>query len=327
MKLIICGNGFDKNHGLKTDYNDYKQFVKDEYPREYKDFENFLYSSFPKKNKWNDLEKSLTFDYNKCISDCIQHYFKEGKISADLRLLEMQVEIEEQTRFIYNLTGRYFYEWLSQIDLTKAESNHEFSQDDLFVTFNYTNLLEEIYKIDPGNIFHIHGNFYDIESSNLFNANRITLPSVNTIEDAETNELIHVDEINCDTIKRKIQFGSIYNDSKSARSVIKKEYSELDFYSTIIQPSSKPIMGFIDSASKKIEANYSKLKVFVDNEDVDEVVIMGHSLLGGDIKYYEHILVPLFKGCNWTLYYHEDDTESIMFVDKFSLKKADFINW
>ena len=100
MKLIICGNGFDKNHGLKTDYNDYKQFVKDEYPREYKDFGNFLYSSFPKKNKWNDLEKSLTFDYNKCISDCIQHYFKEGKISADLRLLEMQVEIEEQTRFI-----------------------------------------------------------------------------------------------------------------------------------------------------------------------------------------------------------------------------------
>ena len=52
MKLIICGNGLDLHHKLKTSYSSYKDFLKQNYGRAVTDFERFPYINIKDTEKW-----------------------------------------------------------------------------------------------------------------------------------------------------------------------------------------------------------------------------------------------------------------------------------
>ena len=55
---------------------------------------------------------------------------------------------------------RFFTEWIKQINIKEAQLNKKFkalinTDNDIFMTFNYTSTLEDIYGAK--NVFHIHG--------------------------------------------------------------------------------------------------------------------------------------------------------------------------
>ena len=54
-----------------------------------------------------------------------------------------------------------FKEWINSIDISKAKRQFYFKDSDMFLTFNYAGVLEDIYNIDRHNICHIHGPFKD----------------------------------------------------------------------------------------------------------------------------------------------------------------------
>lgn len=66
MKLYIIGNGFDLNHGMKTSYNDYKQFLEKFYPGIFYEYEHFNYLSLVSSDnsRWADIEYALSIDYD-----------------------------------------------------------------------------------------------------------------------------------------------------------------------------------------------------------------------------------------------------------------------
>lgn len=327
MKLIICGNGFDLHHGFRTSYKAYKDFLLSKYPQSFRDFEDFRYFSLSNSDRWSDLESSLTIDYEEFIYNSINDYYPDWNNDSDSRWYNLDIDIEQQTKFIYNFTGKYFLEWLSDIDYSLAQDKiRSVSPEDLFINFNYTSTLEVVYNVPKENVFHIHGSIESIDKGNI---QAWHIPSFNTIEEAEIAEQFQSDEFNNDIVREHIQFGSIYNDPNLIREELITSFEHDDFYSVSIEPAINGLIHFCEAGAKDIEKNYEYLKKFIENKQIDEIIVMGHSILGVDKAYYSDIIVPVFQNCSWSFYCHSKNNclDAKEFVSQFEIANFKFIKW
>lgn len=180
-RLFIIGNGFDIAHDLKTKYTDFKNYLHATYPNaSYKcgavpesimmsdgeevydddDVVGFLVKVISDAGKkgmaWSDLENTigeLDFieffdDYNPDEDDNEWHEVYKNETIA--------YKISNVTRMIKD----YFSEWIKTIDTSNTKPKSAFEKlinkdEDLFLTFNYTDTLEKIYHAK--NVYHIHG--------------------------------------------------------------------------------------------------------------------------------------------------------------------------
>lgn len=192
-KLFIIGNGFDIAHNIKTTYTDFKTYLVNTYPeysrypmtmdsqifwdemrldtaREY--YVRFLIDTINKVEsndsltvnkdniQWNDYESSLgKLDLSEYLYDSLHPKYK---IKPD--------EMNQQALFVLknNMLSFYttfFNEWIKQISLNNIQPFENFSnlieKDSVFLTFNYTVTLEEIYEVKK--VTHIHGKQNDEE--------------------------------------------------------------------------------------------------------------------------------------------------------------------
>jgi hypothetical protein len=185
-KLFLIGNGFDLSHGLKTSYQDFRGYLLSHYPDIevdelitpegkmlsdggiYYNEEEVLSMLFYLLNQaerseeeWNDIETSLgyldfseVFDWQGDILD------KDGDV--DLWKTAYRNEDLASDLVIPTTTiQKYFSEWVDIIKINSAKPKKDFirlvEDEDQFLTFNYTDTLEEVYGIDDNNICHIHG--------------------------------------------------------------------------------------------------------------------------------------------------------------------------
>ncbi|MEK4715818.1 bacteriophage abortive infection AbiH family protein [Sporosarcina sp. FSL K6-5500] len=184
-KLFIIGNGFDVAHGLKTSYDDFRKhlildtqiemdslIIPESKPTPdgditYDEIEVlsmlFYLISEAESNteKWSNIEASLAnlnfdevFDYSPEVLD------RDG----DIDLWKTSYNNEDIASNLVIPTStiqRLFLEWINTIDITRTKSKIDFSdlvgEKDLFLTFNYTETLEEIYNVSSNQICYIHG--------------------------------------------------------------------------------------------------------------------------------------------------------------------------
>jgi hypothetical protein len=112
-------------------------------------------------DRWNDVETSLGFLE-------LGHFFdmfddikdKDG----DVDLWKTSYRNEDLARNLVIPTlniQKFFSEWVNAIDLNSIKQNRDFNKlverQDQFLTFNYTETLEEVYNIKQSSICHIHG--------------------------------------------------------------------------------------------------------------------------------------------------------------------------
>lgn len=171
-QLFIIGNGFDIEHDLPTGYSDFLEYI------EYGDGAKLggtgftanieRLTSIPSVYFWNDFEKNL------------------GEISLDV-ILEDALDQRSQfnSEFDYesfnddNMINHLFHEnfeslhllddlvksWTNNVDISTITPKEKyleiFNEDSLFLTFNYTMVLEDIYDISEEKVFHIHGSIHD----------------------------------------------------------------------------------------------------------------------------------------------------------------------
>lgn len=329
MKLYIIGNGFDLHHNMPTGYNDYKKFLNDLHPDTIKSFESFGYIKGYSKEDilWTNLENALTLDSEYLISDFINDYYPDPSSDSDYTFDEMRVELENETQFIYNFTGLYFFEWIESINSSgyNVDKNLHFDSNDLFITFNYTDTLESLYQIPSENILHIHGKINDELSSKILGGN--SYHPAKTIEEAEIFDSIPIPPINNHSVHSEIQFGSTLNDPKVIEEKLQNKYSDDDFYGASIRQGVNEIVKYCNASYKDLTANYPILKGFIADKPIAEVIIMGHSFDGIDEPYYSDILVPIFKDIKWTFYIHGNTNKYLCFVDKYGITNHSFVSW
>ena len=184
MKLYIIGNGFDLAHNLPTAYWDFRTYLEKVYPDFLVSFEQHydIYPGSSKKYKkdllWNDFETNLA-NINESV-------IIENALVLDMGLESGPVGIEDTLREHFKREYKYIdklaiylKQWVRTIKIRDTDpmvSSMLNSKDDLFITFNYTSVLENIYNIESERILHIHGSLHDQDDDPILghgNSNRI----------------------------------------------------------------------------------------------------------------------------------------------------------
>lgn len=185
-KLFIVGNGFDLAHGMKTSYQHFHEYLKEEYPESdgddftvpegremprgevvYDDVDTVSYllrlisNVEPEADKWSDLETSLgVLDLSEWMDSIGEQLDEDG----DPDYTKNAFNIEDLVNGLVEPTRRitdYFTDWVDTIeDIEAVPSKDDFAalidkEDDHFLTFNYTTTLEILYQAK--NVCHIHG--------------------------------------------------------------------------------------------------------------------------------------------------------------------------
>lgn len=181
MKLYILGNGFDLAHKLPTHYGDFRNYLEENEPEFLIEFEK-LYNCYPiidekctpsiierrrdriKEYLWKNFEENLSkfdmqtiFDVSESMCDLMSNDVGDVGVKDT-----MDVYWNDNYKFLYKV-DELMLQWVKSISLSKIPKRCKFDADDLFLTFNYTQVLEEIYRIPENQVLHIHGSIHDGE--------------------------------------------------------------------------------------------------------------------------------------------------------------------
>lgn len=168
--LYVIGNGFDIFTGLKTRYADFRWWLENNYPFIY---ENMQVAYDMEGEWWTDFEVQL----GKLDIKAYVRKFTPPEKSME----EILEEIEKRKAFAdkYNLSPNFshdtpcarrlrglldvlqycFEKWVESCQkmiVAPRRVNIE-KEDSFFINFNYTDVLQWLYKIPEEQIWHIHG--------------------------------------------------------------------------------------------------------------------------------------------------------------------------
>ena len=168
--LYIIGNGFDIFTGLKTRYVDFRWWLEHNYPFIY---ENMQVTYDMDVEWWNDFEVQLgKLD--------IQAYVRkftppEKPIEEILKTIEERKVFEKKynlppdlhheshcakrLRGLLDVLQYCFEKWVenNQKMITNPKYVYLEKDDSFFINFNYTDVLQWLYKIPEEQVLHIHG--------------------------------------------------------------------------------------------------------------------------------------------------------------------------
>lgn len=163
-KLYIIGNGFDLKHELPTSYYDFALYCKAYENKLYEDI-NYLFPKISKESLWSNFEDGLGYPNENNMKS--EYYLPYSKDVRNDGFLDFKNQL--------NLA---FKEWiiLLRTYVPKLTKRFVFDEDSIFISFNYTDVLESLYKVH--NILHIHGFAKDDEkdyyAGYIYGHNRIT---------------------------------------------------------------------------------------------------------------------------------------------------------
>lgn len=167
-KLIIIGNGFDLHHGIQSSYMCFKAFLENENI----DLYNMLETYIPlESNKlWSNLEYNLK-DFS------IDSFIEDTKENASTYLIDYgsgdwrdcynhdyEYEIDNSLEFYKEKLTKMLKCWIGSVYEKWSYTEKyklDFDNEAIFINFNYTLVLEDLYAIN--NVFHIHNSINDEE--------------------------------------------------------------------------------------------------------------------------------------------------------------------
>lgn len=185
-RLFIIGNGFDIAHGLPTKYSDFQKYLLSMYPDAQKTFPSFSIDStlmpdgeevFDKDeavglimdvisetigqgNDWSDLETNLgRLNFDRYFDD--MSILSNPKDDNDLFKMAYRYEdVSNNFLKVFVKIKNLFPNWVNSIDVLNSSPKTSFKKiidkkNDLFLNFNYTSVLEDLYNVE--NICYIHG--------------------------------------------------------------------------------------------------------------------------------------------------------------------------
>lgn len=279
MNLFIIGNGFDRAHELKTSYVDFRQYIEEKDPEFLAALES-VYNFLPESNR-KSVEECLWREFEKNLSAVNEDEIVENAIFMDMGLENGDIGIEdtlnsyweEQYGYIKRL-NEFLKTWVEKIDISVPQKTNIIKHDskDLFLTFNYTLLLEKIYSIDKRNMVHIHGSIDEDDE----------LPPVIGHGDS-----FKITEMKIRTNKAQEEFNekecSIYN---ALSKYYKRTLKDVNYY----------IVHYINFFSRLC--------------DIDRIYIIGHSLGDVDIPYFEKIKENTKQDVVWNIYYYDENDKT-----------------
>ena len=164
--LYVIGNGFDLYHNISSSYWQFQEYVKEQD----KTLHNLVEDYLPIKENWSDFETalaSLDVDYLEGnAGSCLVSYNAEDW--SDSYHHDYQYEIEQVVEQLSGGLKAHFIDWLKQLKIPSrnevSNSLISLNKNSLYLTFNYTSTLQDIYNIKTKKVVHIHGSLKKSEN-------------------------------------------------------------------------------------------------------------------------------------------------------------------
>ena len=306
--LYIIGNGFDLHHGVRCDFEDFMKWLKKNDKSLFTDLTQ-VYDDAENNNWWRDFENSLAqlninYYANKKGNLYDPEYIKDGSIEEKTEYASQRV-IEEFGKIKDSLRND-FQNWLSMAyeNCFKNKKIQFPNEDSIFLTFNYTKTLEDIYEIDAKRIYHIHGVIDDKDSMEFGHG-----LGVEELDNMLKSQEPRIDEVWNKNLNRMIRL-----------QIVTPKHKELAAYSTI-----ESIVSLKKDVEKCIEKNK---RFFNEIHDVERIYVYGFSFSYIDIPYLEKIIRRTKPETHWVISWHsQDDKRRIMdFVIRYDIQNFTMIN-
>jgi hypothetical protein len=287
--LYIIGNGFDMYHKLPTSYSDFGKYVK----TNHSELDYYLENYFHYVNLWSDFENILsTFDISEFFSDNEDLFpDEENDRTGDIHVLETAAEhiIDTLTFGLRNSLRDYLMKIkYSNKPILNLDSNGT------FLTFNYTDTLERIYKIEPMKITYLH--------------NKVK----------SEKHLLRPDEHDYLSDNSDIIIGHAVEDKKVAMpKQLKKGIKTAIAY----EEAFDTLQLYYKESFKNTKQIISENIGFFENiSQIERIIIIGHSLSDVDMSYFQEISKRGVNIKEWKITYHgmgklvETKTQTLKFL-------------
>lgn len=251
-KLYVIGNGFDLWHGIPSSYGDFKQYVRHHDHNLFEAVENYL----PTESNWSDLEDALAnvdvdgiidnlgdFMVSYSADDWSDSYHHDFQYEVDLVVQRLSTELRTQ-----------FGQWIRTLKIptpdTATKCLTTIDKGAIFLSFNYTSTLKDLYGVADGHVLHIHGNAAQQDQELILGH------SWNPKQRKSLNDRPDIEEV--DT--RLMEANNILD----------------NYFSTTFKPSQQLIQ--------------EHSQFFTQLNAIDTVCVLGHSLSDVDRPYFQAIL-------------------------------------
>jgi hypothetical protein len=314
-KLYITGNGFDLHHGVKSSYYDFKNYLKKANPELLTELESFIDCE----NIWSDFENSLAFLSREKIMEAVDIGLpNKDPDDEDFSVAEYEIALEQATGRVWQFTDNlkyWFHKWIKKMNVSNIEKYRclQLDKDAFFINFNYTDLLETCYQISGEQIIYLHGNKNDkVESIILGHGHNPDQTLTDWIRKNRKEKRFQP------VLKNKK--GKFYHNNRLSyfawfvtEKEMEKRLSPVRYYA--IDRVVGEIEDYYEKSQKKVSAVLKKHEYELNKlEDVQEIIILGHSLSEVDREYFKYLQThhknP--ESIKWKISYHsENDLERI----------------
>lgn len=155
--LYLIGNGFDLFHCLPTKYSDFHTFLKHNFPDLEEDLQEYFMLKCDVNYLWKSFEDDLQTFNNSYFFEHINEIdpLEEGfKLS---QIYGLEDDLQQAVKELISKLKEAFFSWVDSIIIDDVPSKCVLKSNSFFISFNYTMVLEEIYKIPTERILHVHG--------------------------------------------------------------------------------------------------------------------------------------------------------------------------
>lgn len=151
--LYIIGNGFDLHHGIPSSYKQYMTWLICHYPD--------LYDEIARTFKDAD-EDSWWADFEHRLAEVEYMYDLSIQIYPDIKVLGVEIKgtnSPERLAATFKAVQKTFTLWVYSLNelLLEYQPDLKLDPDATYLTFNYTNTLQDLYHIPDKHVLHIHG--------------------------------------------------------------------------------------------------------------------------------------------------------------------------
>lgn len=155
--LVIIGNGFDRAHGMPTGYGDFKSWLIE---NNRFDVIHELQSAYPLQHEkdyllWCDFERALgEYDVDTVINWSWENLFLTVNSLGNQLFNGNFIDVQ-----LPDIVDEVFTKWVLSIPIpNKPRAEYDYlTKSAIYLTFNYTDTLEQAYQIPERNVLHIHG--------------------------------------------------------------------------------------------------------------------------------------------------------------------------
>ncbi|WDO12332.1 bacteriophage abortive infection AbiH family protein [Flavobacterium sp. WW92] len=270
-QLFIIGNGFDIFHGIPSRYSDFEAYVKASNPSLYAALQEY----FVQDELWSDFEATLALiDTDKIVEDAAQYLDDYGAEDwSDAGHHNYQYEMQRAIDLVTVDLRNAFIAWILDLEIP-SEGKLLLPEDATYLLFNYTKTLQLCYSIPEDRILYIHNKAVNLESEIILGHSR--------------------------ELSAEESFSNYKSDG------------EMEDYDVRVMEGNVILDNYFKNTYKDTPTIISENENFFRSlSNIDEIIVLGHSLSAVDLPYFERIVDFVSPDCKWKVSYFGDKDKPV----------------